>query len=212
MQEKTTIPVDTGSGYKYTYVYCSVNVLDLYFVVLEALKLHHFQFAFMSDIGTNLRRLMARFGLTVSQVTEKTGLDRRTIKSMLSETNRPQARTLYRLAQGLGVSADELFQEPSLLTHSVFDRETNPVVQRVIATHPQLFRGWTEADFDELYSRFGTGGEMSIPGTIESAKSMNTKREVLKKVAVLLEGSESFLLSGFVDLLYERSVLIEDKN
>ncbi len=166
----------------------------------------------MPDIGTNLRRLMARFGLTIGQVTEMTGLDLRTIKGMLGGTNRPQARTLYRLAQGLGVSADELFQEPSLLTHRVFDRETNPVVQRVIASHSQLFRGWTEADFDELYSRFGTGGEMNTAGTIEAAQSMNTKREVLKKVAVLLEGSESVLLSGFVDLLYERSVLSEDNN
>lgn len=165
----------------------------------------------MPDFGTNLRRLMARFGLTVGQVTQISGLDQRTIKRMLNGTNRPQARTLHRLAESLGVAADELFQEPSLLTHRVFDRETNPVVQQVIASHPQLFQGWTEADFDELYSRFGTGGAMSSTGTIDAAKSMNAKRELFRKVGVLLEGSEGVLLSGFVDLLYDRSILSEEK-
>ena len=33
----------------------------------------------------------------------------------------------------------------------------------MIDQYPELFTGWTESDYAELYSRFGTGGAM--PGT-----------------------------------------------
>ncbi len=69
----------------------------------------------MSDHAANLRRLMARSGLTLQDVAERTGLHERTLKGILAGTNKPHARTLHRLAEGLGVNADELFQDPSLL-------------------------------------------------------------------------------------------------
>ena len=158
----------------------------------------------MYDVSVNLRRLMARFGLTLEQVVEQSGLDGRTIKGLLAGTHKPHARTLNRLAAGLGVSADELFQDPSLLAHRSFDRQTNPVVETVVSSQPDLFVGWAERDFDELYSRFGTGGSLTIEGTIEAVRSMNHNREIHRRVALLLESGEAALLSAFVDLLYER--------
>src|ERR1700752_2711247 len=101
---------------------------------------------------------MARFGLTIDEVVEQTGLDERTVKGVLRGSIRPHARTLHRLATGLGVPADELFQNPSVLAHRLFDRQTNPVVDEVAAGHPELFEGWHADDFDELYSHFGAGG------------------------------------------------------
>ena len=71
----------------------------------------------MPDYGTNLRRLMARFDLKIGDVIEQTGLDARTIKAVLNGYNRPRAQTLHKLATGLNVSTDELFQDPSLLAH-----------------------------------------------------------------------------------------------
>ena len=71
----------------------------------------------MGDVASNLRRLMARLGLTLEQVIAATGLSERTVKAMLAGTSKPHARTLNRLAAGLGVAVDELFQNPSLLAH-----------------------------------------------------------------------------------------------
>ena len=77
----------------------------------------------MPDFATNLRRLMARLGLTLEALSERTDLDERTLKGILSgQSSRPHARTLHKLAAGLGVPADELFQHPSLWAHREFDR------------------------------------------------------------------------------------------
>ncbi len=164
----------------------------------------------MSDYGSNLRRLMARFDLKIGDVIEQTGLDARTIKGVLNGRNQPQSHTLHKLAIGLNVSTDELFQDPSLLAHRAFDRETNPVVDEVIAARPELFEDWTEADYDELYSRFGTGGELTVQGTIQAAQQSNVRRALYEKVAILLETSEGDLLRDFVNLLYDRVVLTDD--
>jgi transcriptional regulator with XRE-family HTH domain len=158
----------------------------------------------MYDVAANLRRLMARFGLTVEQVIEQTGLDQRTIRGILSGTHKPHARTLHRLAAGLGVAADELFQDPSLLAHRLFDRRTNPMVETVVSEQPELFAGWTERDFDELYSRFASGGSLSGAGALEAVRGMNHNREIHRRVALLLESAEGPLLSAMVDLLYQR--------
>ena len=161
----------------------------------------------MKHLSTNLRRIMARFDLTIDQIVENTGLDSRTIKGILSDSNRPHARTLHRLAVGLGVSTDEFFQTPSLLVHQMFDRESNPIVEQVISEHGEEFEGWTESDFDELYSRFGTGGALTTAGALQTARQMNINREVNRKVAVLLESGESELLKSFLNLLYESTVI-----
>src|SRR5262245_21413803 len=108
----------------------------------------------MIDHAANLRRLMARFGLTLHDVVERTGVHERTVRGILNGTKKPHAMSLHRLAAGLGVDTDELFQDPSLLAHRLFDRRTNPVVEEIVAARPDLFQHWTEADFDELYSRF----------------------------------------------------------
>jgi transcriptional regulator with XRE-family HTH domain len=158
----------------------------------------------MCTYAVNLRRLMARGGMTLSELVEASGLHERTIKSILNGTTKPHPRTLHRLAAGLGVSTDELFQNPSLLAHRSFDRQTNPAVGDVVDSHPELFEGWTEADFAELFSRFGTGGALSAAGAAEAVLAMNEKRQVHRKVALLLESSEAVLLVGLVELLYQK--------
>mgnify|MGYP002623346778 CR=1 FL=1 len=155
-------------------------------------------------IAVNLRRLMAREGLTLLDVVQRTGLDHRTIKAMLAGRQRPQPRTLHRLARGLGVDADELFQNPALLARRQFDRQTNPVVDEVTAQHPQLFEGWSPGDFAELASRFGTGGALTPEGAVEAVQKMNHKREVQQQVALLMETNYAELVSRFVQLLYEQ--------
>jgi transcriptional regulator with XRE-family HTH domain len=105
----------------------------------------------------NLRRLMSRLGLTVEQLADRSRLDPRTILGILDGSNRPHAKTLHRLAAALEVSPDEFFVDPAQLVYRCFDQATNPVVAEVVEDHPEMFSGWTEADYEELNSRFGMG-------------------------------------------------------
>jgi hypothetical protein len=117
----------------------------------------------------------------------------------------PHARTLRKLADGLGVATDELFLEPALLLQQILDRAANPVVDEVLAEHPHLVERWTEADFDELYSRVGAGGGLSREGALEAVRSMNRKREVLRKVGVLMETGQAELAEGIVEIFYREA-------
>ncbi len=164
----------------------------------------------MVRFGENLRRLMARDGLTLEEVIERSGLDQRTVKSILAGNSTPHSRTLHQLATGLGVPADEFFQDPSLLAHRLFDRETNPHVEQAISEHPEWFRDWAEADFDELYSRFGTGGSMAADAVGQMVETMNRNRAVHRKVALILESGEASFLDSVVQLLYQRIAVTPD--
>ena len=156
-------------------------------------------------IAANVRRLMARDGLTFTDVVEMTGLDERTIRGLVRGASNPHARTLHKFAHGLGVSTDELFQPASLLARQAFDRATNPVVESVVEAQSQLFDAWSPVDFDELYSQFGAGGPLTDEGVVAAAEAINTKRALLRQVSVILESGESELLADFVKLLYRRA-------
>ena len=163
----------------------------------------------MAEYSANLKRLMARVGLTVEDVAQRSGLDQRTIKGILRGSHSPHAKTLHQLAAALEVPVDELFQDPSLLTHRLFDRRTNPLVEEVVEAHAELFAGWSEHDYDRLYGTFGVGGALTPEGVVALAQDMNRQREVQHKVAVLLESTHADLLAEFVDLLYKRVLVPE---
>ena len=154
--------------------------------------------------GANVRRLMARLNMTLQEVVDSTELDERTVRSILRGVTRPHTRTLHKLAQGLGVSTDELFQNPYLASQTRFDRSTNPIVAEVVDTHPELFSNWTQTDFDELFSRVAVGGEMTEEGALAATRAMNARHELMVQVAVILESNEASLLSEFVAMLYRR--------
>ena len=147
---------------------------------------------------------MARDDLTFDDVVEATGLDERTLRSLVRGRNNPHARTLHKLATGLGVEIDELFQLPGAAARQRFDRATNTLVENVVLAHPQVFERWNERDFDELYSRFGAGGQMSENGVLAAAQAMNAKRELWRQISVILESGEAQLLCQLVDILYRR--------
>jgi transcriptional regulator with XRE-family HTH domain len=162
----------------------------------------------MSDYAReNLLRLMAAGGLSVRGVARQTGLDERTIRGILGGGNKPHPQTLHRLADGLGVKVDEFFVDPARLLYRRFDQHTNPVVAEVIATHGGLFEGWTESDFDELHSRVGTGGALTVEGTLAAVRHMNRKRELHEKLDLLLESSHAEIAAGILDMLYEKAVV-----
>jgi len=160
-------------------------------------------------IATNVRRLMARDGLTFNDVVESTGLDERTVRGLVRGANNPHARTLHKFAVGLGISIDELFQPAGLFARQTFDRATNPAVGSIVEANAELFNAWSPADFDELYSQFGAGGPLNEEGVVTAAESINAKRSLLRKVCVILESSESELLADFIKLLYRRVAVVE---
>ncbi len=162
----------------------------------------------MSDFtGENLLRLMAAEGLSVQQVSERTGLDLRTVAAILRGTKRPHARTIHRLAEGLDVTVDELFLQPAQLLYRQFDRQTNPAVEEALQSRQDLFADWTQADFDELHSRVGTGGGLTVEGALAAAQEMNHKRELHEKLDLLLESSQADVVGGIVELLYGQVVV-----
>jgi transcriptional regulator with XRE-family HTH domain len=155
----------------------------------------------------NLLRLMAAGGRTVRGVAEQTGLDERTLRGILGGGNKPHAQTLHRLAEGLGIAVDEFFVDPTRLLYRRFDRHTNPRVAEAIKTHPELFDGWTEADFDELHSRVGTGGALTVDGAVAIARDMNRKRELHETLDLLLESSHREAVAAFLNVMRDSVVV-----
>jgi transcriptional regulator with XRE-family HTH domain len=154
----------------------------------------------------NLLRLMAAAGLSVEQVAEKTGVDKRTVRAILSASHRPHPRTLHRLAEGLGVPIDEFFVDPSRLLYRRFDRQTNPVIAEILESRGELFAQWTEADFDELHSRVASGGPLLAEGALAAIRDMNRKRALTEKLALLLETGYADLVAGMIELFYSTAV------
>jgi transcriptional regulator with XRE-family HTH domain len=152
---------------------------------------------------------MARLNMTLQDVVEATGLDQRTIRSLVDGNTQPHARTLHKLADGLGISTDELFQDPYQTGQALFDRATNPVAAEVIETHPELFRHWTQVDFEELFSRMAVGGEHTQAGTLAAAKEMNARQELQYQVAVILESDQANLMRDFTSLLFRQVTSLE---
>lgn len=158
-------------------------------------------------IGENLLRLMAAEGLSLEDLAKRTGLHIRTLRGLLHANRRPHARTLHRLAHGLGVNVDELFVDPSQLIYRRFDRHTNPQVSRVMEDHKELFAGWGESDFDELHSRMGEGGALTREGALAAVRQMNAKRELHEKLDFLLESSHADIAADILDALYKKALV-----
>jgi transcriptional regulator with XRE-family HTH domain len=155
----------------------------------------------------NLQRLMAAAGLSIHQVAERSGVDERTVRAILGGGNRPHARTLHRLAEGLGVPVDELFLDPSQLLYRRFDRQTNPVIDQLVELHPEMFEGWGEADFDELHTHVGTGGALTFEGALATVRRINRSRQLHRRLEVLLESSQAETIEGVINLLYDQVVV-----
>lgn len=157
-----------------------------------------------NHIRDNLVRLMAAQGLSIDELCARARLDKRTVQGILNGTHRPHARTLHRLTQGLGTSTDELFLDPARLLYRCFDRKTNPRVRELVDSHPELFDGWCQADFEELHSRVGAGGALTLEGVLRSAQRMNRHRELAEKLAVILESHQEEFTGAMLDMIYKQ--------
>ncbi|QDU86940.1 helix-turn-helix protein [Pirellulimonas nuda] len=168
-----------------------------------------------TPIGVNLRRVMAREGLTYDDVMRLAGVTRRTVQTLLSGRSKPHPGTLRKVADGLGVSVEELIAAPAgatgpeALDAAALDADTNPAVPELVAAEPDLFAGWTRSDFAELRSRFGVGGALTPEGARLAAQHINARRESLRKARVVLETRDGPLLTEMIAIMYERVGLKE---
>ncbi len=92
-----------------------------------------------------------------------------------------------------------------MLGRKKFDRHTNTTVDELIDLRPDLFTEWSQADFDELYSRMGIGGALTSEGALQAAEAINRKRELHDKLALLLETEQADVIAGILDLFYQRA-------
>lgn len=160
-------------------------------------------------IAHNVRRLAAIQGLSQSDLVTASGLDERTVRSVLRGAGQTRNSTLDKLAQGLGVSIATLFQPPMGMSTEAFDAATNPAVEEVLSTNPSLFDGWGSEDYAELASRFNVGGPLTKQEVVAAAEEMNARRQLLAKARLVLESRRAHLLAELVNLLYEQVVLEE---
>jgi hypothetical protein len=84
----------------------------------------------------------------------------------------------------------------------LFDRRTNTEVDAVRRDLPELFANWAPADWDELYSEFGTGGRLSREGVVVAAQRMNRKRETVEQLHVVLETHLHEVAVNMIETLY----------
>jgi transcriptional regulator with XRE-family HTH domain len=146
------------------------------------------------------------------ELAARSGISRTTLYQIeRGGVSRPRATTLKRIADALEIDVARLMDTDEPLPNGrdrrhageLFDRSTNPSVKDVYEECPSLFAGWSTAEWDELYSTFGTGGQLTSDGVLQTAVHINRKREVAHRLNVLLETHLSDVAAGLIDTLYK---------
>jgi len=172
-------------------------------------------------IGLRIRAACLEKGWDVGELARRAHISRTTLYQLeRGMTGNPRTSTLSKIASALEIDPDELDADLSIPAgcditsrryddtspnrrRRAFDRHSNPVVTEIGRQHPEYFAGWSADDWDELYSTFGTGGELTSHGVIETAKRMNRKRETLVQLSIVLETHLNEVASNLVDALYQ---------
>jgi transcriptional regulator with XRE-family HTH domain len=172
-----------------------------------------------------IREECLRRGWDDGELARRTGISRTALYNLRrGTTRRPRASTLNSVAQAFGIDPCSLdrptgesvggesipeFDAPALdskvqtRSDRRFDRKTNPLVDVVRRNAPELFFGWNEADFDELFSVFGTGGGLTEEGVTKAAIQMNRRRETLWRLQIVMETHLAEVAEGLVKTLFE---------
>ncbi|MBT4867104.1 MAG: helix-turn-helix transcriptional regulator [Planctomycetaceae bacterium] len=177
-----------------------------------------------------IREECLRRGWDIGELARRTGMTRGTLYNLRrGTTRRPRASTLNSIARAFDIDPCSLdrqtdepvggenipqFDSPALDSAGFdsrvqtgsdrrFDRQTNPLVDVVRQNAPELFSGWNEADFDELFSVFGTGGGLTEEGVTKAAMQMNRRRETLWRLQIVMETHLAEVAERLVKTLFE---------
>ncbi|MCG6157552.1 helix-turn-helix domain-containing protein [Rubinisphaera margarita] len=183
-------------------------------------------------LWSRIERYCVEHGWTISRLAEESGVSRATLHQWQQKGRcKPRNTTLYKLANALSVSPAVLKSEAAgtevrapepLLDNSwnplwpplpgelmsadlqrEFDRQTNGTIEDVCRERPELFAGWSENEWDELFSTFGVGGELNEDGVRMQAEFINRKRETLYQVQILLETHLADAARAVIQSLYD---------
>jgi transcriptional regulator with XRE-family HTH domain len=168
-------------------------------------------------IAARIRTECIRRGWDLQEFAHRAGLSRTTVYNLeRGHTSRPHTTTFGKVAAALDLPVDELFTAPASTSDFTlpdppaddappcpFDVATNPAVTDVMRERPQLFAGWSRDDVDELYSLFGTGGQLNRRGVVSAAEAINRKREAIRKLHVVLETHLRERAIDLIDILYD---------
>lgn len=168
-----------------------------------------------------IRAACVRKGWDLNDLAKRAGMSRTTLYHLeRGRTRVPHVATLRKLAAVLEIDADELCGQSNLSCDSItsngeqqpliraedrrqFDRATNKAVDEVSAERAELFANWSESEWDELYSTFGTGGQLREAGVVDVAQSINRRREVVRKLEVIMDTHLADTASTVIDALYQ---------
>lgn len=162
-----------------------------------------------------IRSLCAQQGWDIGELARRAQVSRTTLYQLdRGRIRRPHAATLGRIAAALGLSLADLLRpagpEPAngreldrRAAERAFDRLTNPVVADVLDQRPELFENWSADEWDELYSTFGTGGQLTPDGVVQAAEAIARKRETVQQLHVLLETHLGDVAAKMIATLYQ---------
>ena len=168
-------------------------------------------------LAAQIRAGCLRKGWNIGELARQAGVSRTTLYHLERGTTRkPRYPTVQGIVAALGISPESLCEpspkQPEQLRNisdrnaqgsGVFDRATNEEISEVHHEFPELFSGWADEDWDELYSTFGEGGSLNSEGVVEFAHQINLKRETLHQLQVVLETHLCPVAVNLIETLYE---------
>lgn len=174
-------------------------------------------FAGRRKLSAQLQSFRVRKGWNMDQLAATAGVSRTTVYHLeRGDIANPRAATLYKLAVALDIDPQELIPGSTELPHaatteqqqqnteeqSSFDRKTNTYVKKVYSEFPDVFQGWIHDDWDQLYSTFGIGGPLNEQGVLAIAEQINTNRQAIQMLQVVLETHHAEVAVGLIENLY----------
>jgi lambda repressor-like predicted transcriptional regulator len=172
-----------------------------------------------SPVAARIHARLLHNGWDLGDLARAAGLSRTTLHKLLTQGTRfPHRRTVTRIAAALGVSPAELWGDAASgsdaatpgarpttslsAARSTLDRATNPCVTEVASESPALFSRWQPADWDQLYSTFGTGGPLTPDGVRAAAARINRRREAVRQLELIMETHLADVAAEFIGTLH----------
>jgi transcriptional regulator with XRE-family HTH domain len=152
----------------------------------------------------NFRRELLRTGLTLAELSNRTGVDLQTLRRWRREgVAQPEHDHIERIAEVFGIADPwSLMRCGGSGYAAPIDRETNSEVENVRKARPEIFTEFEPDDWAELYSQHGTGGPLTAEGVVQAAHKINEKREIRRKFEAILETHHFRTLASLIEVLY----------
>lgn len=166
--------------------------------------------------------LCARKGWPIQKLADEASISRTTLHHWASgNTTTPQIKTVSKVAEALGVPVKTLFatsietednensnsflkfDDSFIQERRLFDRSTNTLVDQIVLESPEVFSDWKNEQWDELYSCFGVGGQLSEEGVREMANEINSKKETVHQIEILMETHLKETVKELINSLYK---------